>query len=636
MNLRHQFKAHADEAGRPPIDHNRKCLERGGPPQHFEDNISQSVRISTMSRYHLNGKRIRPLACLFVLVPALTIAVTTHAADLELYHSDYRKVTAADPGSLRVYLRNTSDREIALKHVLLDNLPIPVWGITNNLRFTPPHPDGPPGSAATNSAPSAYEVARKKYAHKRVIWSRVRPRTAAPGEIMEFVSKLQKPLHRPSKVTLIAESGERTDVVIRTGARPLDITAIRFSKDLTKTYLYYSNNRDVGDGVERVEMDGHTVPLSFWSAPSQVGQGEKGVVVISHASPLPQGAYRTFLIRTGTGVTAAERVRVFSHFPITMEWAEAPDDYGFDPDPAILSRYDSVKEGADSPTKNLVDHWHVNHLFDCIMHAYRADQTRSAEEILKRHDRWNGLDPLHLSSIHPCRIRPDEGYARFGDITDALKFNPFIDAHFARKAGATTPLAIAECVIKDAYAGASPRPVYGVVPSNFSADSGADDAASRLRRRVFALLAGGVQGVIYRPAHWGQDPENPLDAAIRDVNRELRLIQDTIGVSDVIDVSTSGAAPFTASALLAGDAALLLVVFSGEDSAKDAGGHDDPGAGDLVVRLPSWLVPESVEVVTPSGLSDGGAEVDGNLVRITPSELTSAQAYLVHTRRADG
>jgi len=59
-----------------------------------------------------------------VLSPAL-------APGLSVYHADFRQTSEYDPGSARVFLRVASG--VRIERVLLDDLPIPVWGLTEHL-----------------------------------------------------------------------------------------------------------------------------------------------------------------------------------------------------------------------------------------------------------------------------------------------------------------------------------------------------------------------------------------------------------------------------------------------------------------------------------------------------------------------
>jgi len=65
----------------------------------------------------------------------------------------YRKAHDLDPGTIRVLLRNTGSGPLSFKQVLLDEAPIPVWGVDWHKGVTPDVPAETPKDADAHSVP---------------------------------------------------------------------------------------------------------------------------------------------------------------------------------------------------------------------------------------------------------------------------------------------------------------------------------------------------------------------------------------------------------------------------------------------------------------------------------------------------
>ena len=131
-----------------------------------------------------------------------------------LSHSRYRKTSEYDPGSLRIYLRNTSTRPVSITAVHLNGLPISVWGVSETWRtFNPTRPGAQETSrdALQNGDPDEKTKRIRSLAEgfgdKQTVWARLSPSLIQPGHGAEFCAKLAHPLTRPSRVRFLSESG---------------------------------------------------------------------------------------------------------------------------------------------------------------------------------------------------------------------------------------------------------------------------------------------------------------------------------------------------------------------------------------------------------------------------------------------
>jgi len=564
----------------------------------------------------------------------------------------YRKTSEFDPGTIRVYIRNTSDREWSFRQVLLDGLPIPVWGVDEGLDDA--KADLPPDAGQEGGGEhQAYADAAKRFSGKRVIWARLAPAVIAPGEIGEFMAKIANPMPRPMKVEFVPVTGETLATVVRPTDPPLTISMVTFGEDLRTVYVYLKGNREEPITLRGLELNGRwlspanessNIPEngkpetseSLWLSSNNLETGEKQLAVVTLPEPLMQGGFIVLKAYGNGGETVEERVRVFSGFPVNAEGYRAPppgfglDTKLYDYRPAYMTA--DTPEGPSSPSEPQL---HSNYVFACAMHTFAADHRRSAQEILRRYELCLRFDPHHPSFQHLCRIRPETGFALFGEIADIIRTNPNITTGLSETPPNETPFEAVARIARYACVSAAPRRVQTVAHSTPFGETRGLTSPDEMRRRVHALLGTGVKGVIYRHHAWnGKEPaEEAMNNEIRRLNAELAHLRDYLAIADTVDwVAVKERDDVNAYSLLAGPDALVVILVR-HASGKKADEMDSAGEQvNLALRLPEWFVPGDTVAVSPEGMErlDATVTADDGLALPTPA---AAATFLI--RRAN-
>jgi len=572
-------------------------------------------------------------------------------------HVSYRKTSEFDPGTIRVYLHNYAKRRVTATQVLLDGLPISVWGV--DLRWDKIEPDPVP-TGEDHEEGSEYDIAAARLSDRRIVWARMAPPTIPPGQVGELALKLTHPLPRPMKVKFVLDEGRELEALVRPVALSLTITAVTFSEGLDRIYVYMTTGLELpedkkgcgcGQGasseteeqtgppavqqaeplrITSLELNGNPVTSGAWLSSDRIAEGEKQLAIIDLDEPLSQGSFVTVRIACDGGASAEERVRVFAGFPLNVETGNPPASFGLDEAlytffPAYAKSDDPGKNAPQKPEPSM----RVNYVFDCAMHKFAGDKARCAKETFRRYDICAKYDPHHPSLIHMCRIRPETGYALFGETTDILRINPNITSGMSKGREGETPEEVVERITHYAYCAARPRPVHSLADTAKFGESKACASPEELRRRVYTMLGCGVKGLLYR--HRGfRDMSTPaLDEEIKGLNAEIRHLRPHLAVADVVDWAVAQETGLTAHALLAGDAAVLVILVRHE--CGDGSSSPEPGETiEISLTLPGWIRPFSAARILPEGEEPAVLLVRGGGRFVIEAEVPeAASAYVI-------
>ncbi len=515
---------------------------------------------------------------------------------IKTYHHDYRRTSPYDPGSLRVFLRNSESLPIRIKEVRLDDFPIPVWGLTPSLTASVAHVDTlDPAAADTNDAHTPERAQsglslgiHPELAHRQILWARLRPSVLQQGAIAECVVKLQSPLTRPMKLSLVMDGAPQHDVVLRPSACGLAISAVTFAPDLGTMHVFVCNTGALTTELDHCELDGVDTGIAASISPRTVAPGMKSVVSIRPPHPFGQGAFHTLRVVSRDGVTAAERVRVFAGFPLATEKrSDATQGFGLDAWPC-----DPPPRGLRAPRPP--GPW-INVIFECVMHKYRANLTRTAQQVFHLYDDMLAADPFHPCIIHPCRVRVEEGCAKFGETADAIRINPFVSRDGRDGEHPHAAYESAWRLGELASVGAAPRPWYALIATR---EPGCD-SPNALRRLGYAVVASGAKGLFFRHADWARTSDDDFNRDLRDWIAEITHIRDWLAVADVLpSLPSVTPASLTVATLLTPGRGLVLIVINGESEWTEG------SRAEIGVLWPFGVMPGRLAQVTAGGLHE--------------------------------
>lgn len=506
---------------------------------------------------------------------------------LVIDHVSYRKTSKFDPGTIRVFLKNSGKSKITVKKVLLDGYSIPVWGV-NDIKLNKPSP-----KVEEKNHPKNFKEIAAKYSSKRIVWARMTPHPIPPNHIAALFVKMVNPLPRPMKVVFELDSGEKIKAIVRPVANLLVFTAITFSEKLDIMYLYLEGRSKTELDISEIEIDGKSVMNQTWFSSKKLKNEKKVIGKFKFGSPRTQGKYITIKISTKQGASAEERIRIFSHFPINVENGNPPKGFGFDVDsytfqPSYFKSKILPKEGKPMPAL-----LRVNHIFDCLMHKFGANKTRCAHETFKRFDLVSRYDPNNPTTIHLCRIRPETGFALFAETVDVLRLNPNITTALSKGGENESPEEIAGRICHFAYRAASPRPFHPLVDSTKYGTENEIGVPEEMRKLAYTLIGMGAKALLFRHKDWqgktGRGKE--INHEIMKLITEISHLKSYLAIADPVPwIKTPNNEKVSAFSLAAGDRGIVIIlVRHGEEKTEKE--------LKLELALPEWVVPKKLEKI---------------------------------------
>jgi len=494
---------------------------------------------------------------------------------LVVEHASYRKSSKFDPGTIAVFVRNQSPEAMTVQEVLLDEIPLPVFGV------------GAPGEHKTPGQPKlpqSYQAAAQLLSGKRIIWASFSPNPIPQKASAVLFLKLANSPTRRSKIAL-RTGDQKTTVLVAPKESALRIPTIAFSEKLDRIYLYLRNHGPTPLEISGLWLDGQDVFRSAWRSSSRVDPGKDELAILVPPYPVARGAQVIARVAAASGETAEERVRAFPLFPICVQAGESPKGFYLEENPSTR-------------------------IFGCPMHTYAGDLRRSAREILTTAESFAEKAPSVPRSVHVCRARPEEGYALFGQIADVMSFNPYITTATSIDYANESPEGVAFRLTRLAVSAAAPHVVHAVIPTNqFGIRKGKLSSPERLRKLVYMTIAAGAKGILYRHTAWSaKSPEAvAIDNEIKEIGNELRLLRPCLSIGHAVEWASSNDKSVDAKAILAGKDTLLLFCVNR--------GAEEQGNVTVTVALPRWLAISEVREVSGQKVAEMPFDIDkGRLI----------------------
>jgi hypothetical protein len=538
------------------------------------------------------------LARLRLRVVAVTVAVASAAqAASSVRVASYRVASGADPGSAQVLLRNAGAAPLRISKALLDGRPLPVFGVA--------------GRTAERRA-------------GRVVWASFSPNPIPSGRSgLLHVQFRRRPAY-PFRLRFVSRGSVIGQCKIGPAPPPARMTRIAFSCCMHACLVYVANAGEDALEVRSVELNDQQVTGRTWFSSRRIGPGAKGLLVI----PKPRvevGQGVTVVIGFGSGLRIVGRVRALPVFPVVMETGGARPELGVTMSHVSWAVGPPGAAASSAPTRD--DTVEAVRLFHCPSHLWGGDWPRVAREILRRRAVMNERQPQAATYAAVCRAQAEVACPVFAHTADAGFLNPCLP-QYSHCEPPRSPDALwsgMELLRRSS----APMPCFALVSDRSFGDAPRPASATELRRRLYAVLAAGAGGVVYR--FRGGAPSPSVAECVRRANARIERITDLLLVAEPVSWAASSNPQVHARVLLAGRSGLVLFLLN----AGGAGGVLSPaGPAEATVALPRWL--GAIRLAGESDPIAGTVRVECRRVRVRVSRLASARMLVFRTDAAAG
>ena len=198
-----------------------------------------------------------------------------------LYHAYYRKAGQIDPGTIHLFISNSTPQRLKVSKIYLDGYEM--TDLPNDL----------------------------------AVWYQAMPCIAQPDEVTDIMVKLRRPPHKRVRISATLTNGEAVSAVVEPVPPSLKFSFIGFDKERDKAYLYLENTGKDDLRIKKLFCNMKEITGRSYIPERVIPPFSKALVIFEPKSPLQQGRYLVFKALTDQGVAAVATSRVYSHFPIT-------------------------------------------------------------------------------------------------------------------------------------------------------------------------------------------------------------------------------------------------------------------------------------------------------------------------------
>lgn len=495
---------------------------------------------------------------------------------LVVCHHEFRKTSIYDPGTWRVWIRNTSNKGMKLRRVFFNGPPIPVIGVVDgefDAEWIPPTIEG------CFQSDEKMEMAVQ---NRSLSWAKFEPSLVPPGQWAELSIKPYHVANRPAIIEFIDSDGVRQRLWIPPNTSALTVKSITFSRGMDNVFIYVKNNTSHSLRLNGIDVDGEEIPRSRLSfSEVTVPPSQLGIIVWKPEKPLPEGTRYVFAIRGPDGYLACEQVRAIHYFVVGNENGRLPTAHGFSDISTPISEPVFSKDGTF--TDNQPSHA-PRRIISCPMHEWGRDFNSVAALMHQREATINRAYPSSVVFTHHCRNNPADSCAKFGELGDCISVNSNVEKHF-ETFKSLSPLWDGEGIVRHASKSVRPKGFFVLADTGVFGRKGRLSPPADFRRRAYVALGQGAKGLLYRHAgKWTGDTaeEKRLLDAIAALNAELAILRPYLAIACPSSDSTLATDTTRVYTLQAGLDSVVVVAV--QDKKEEGAVAPPPRA----VRIPAF------------------------------------------------
>jgi hypothetical protein len=517
------------------------------------------------------------------------------------------------------------------------------------------------------------------------VWYKADPPAIPAGGVGQAVLRLRVlPVTQPISMGVVTSGGTVTTNVAVDVSAPV-LASAGFSPDRTKVYLHWRRNG--GAAPTAILMDGNDVTANA----TTVGDPALnfGATVLQFATPLGNMSYHVYQGVFADGKKATGALRTWVNPFLYGTWAAKPTSSGDAAGQAWVN--EATAHGVNVVVMNVASdgladlmstpsgrQWMDDHGYGVV-----KDDPASASQILRMwfiRDEPDGAEGnvsglpagaghnpgvLAMSAIArgevlraaktdvPVTVNIDGNlkpynYWNWGQVPDVFMTDPYYQPELADAYLNNTAQIPLYAKATQVYATArtaglacEPNPLHVILYSCKQSSSSVTwpfPAPGTKRTEVYYALAGGAKGLAY---WWYKTPDGlaygnadalALWKEIGLLGNEIKTAQPLLVRSHPVSLPTTPSSGLWVRTLAVGTDSMIFLVVNDNHYNDVSGCHYTPIENASVsATLPSWLASSTAFEITPAGVVDAGANVNGTQMQLSLGTLNLTRMIVVTT-----
>lgn len=459
---------------------------------------------------------------IFILLLLLS---SIYAGSITVDHSYFRKAPDYDNGTVHMFIKNDSDKDITVSKIILNDVPM----------------DNMPNELA--------------------IWYQVVPDSIKAGKISDVMVKLIRPTNKLVKIEIEASNGDKSECVVQPIQPPLKLTYIGFGEKYDEVYFYVQNLGKEPYTMNKIFLNSKDETKSTKIVGlTRINSQEKVCGIIKLKTPLSSGEYISLKVTTkeDEDILTEAVVRVYNYFPVQAFGDELRDELGFDKDRFCIYKYPEKEE--DWEKAETSKSHRAYHLIDdpACGDAKSGILGFNAKEIIERGKECRKKDSVHPTLVYLCAYEKPKNYFVYGELTDITFVNPYqvvFSEEKPERDGYFTGLAKLACEPK----------ILMTIPEAFTEKGKRYPTPEEERILVYSEIVNGSKGLWYwtrTKEKGGYESNAALEKEIGVINREINTIKKYLIIGETFDLVTTSDAKVEANAILCGDKGIILILIN--------------------------------------------------------------------------
>ena len=506
----------------------------------------------------------------------------------------FKKLDKIDRGTISIYLKNETQNSLKIEELYFNDV-------------------------KTDKIPSDL-----------ILWYQLTPPEIEPEKYGELKIKLRWETKKPVKINFKDNYNKTYEIKINPISEKLLFSGIYFDNNYKTVYIYIENQSEEKEKIKEIEINGENKTEKAYIPEKEMEKGEKKIIIVE-GEEFKVGDYIFIKLKTEKGKEIYSLQRVYTNFILEGYGGDTRIEMNFNKD-----RFDFHYDDKKLEKFKEYPSYMACHIFDdpaCVDGIKLQLLGTSADEIIKKIEKFYKYDKIHPTFLYGCEHRKPENYFIYSGLVDIFVVDPYEIIYYhnpPEKNAYYTHLAKISCQPK----------ILWTIPEAFTYRGTRFPTPEEERIIVYSEIGEGSKGIWYFVYNkdYGYPANKPLEEEIKKINWELQKLKEYIAISEPVKLTEKNIEKTTTYTLLCGDRGIILILINNDHESyfeenREPFKYQEKTDEEIEIKIPTWLKINKVKEIEYPEEKEAEYRIKGDKLKINIETLKITKQYLIETER---